>query len=100
MGVTKVVESAVIDATLGDVWAAVRSEGLKFYPGVSGPAKDLVVGEEFTLKFSDGTVQTNKCLEVSELSRTVTWEVSFYVFFCFDKFVNIIVYRYSYCYCY
>ena len=37
---------------------------------------NLCVGEEFTLKFKDGTTQVNKCLEISELHRTLTWEVS------------------------
>lgn len=76
MGVTKVVESAVIDAPYGDVWAVVRGGGFAFLPGVSAAANaNVAVGDNFTLKYKDGTAQTLKCLEISELTRTITWEV-------------------------
>jgi hypothetical protein len=77
---TRVVESAVLNAPLDDVWRLVRTLDFGFSSAVvkseneNGALSDQV-GSVVKLTFKDGTSQRLRRLELSELDHFVSWEL-------------------------
>ncbi|KAJ2469998.1 hypothetical protein EV174_006177, partial [Coemansia sp. RSA 2320] len=72
------VESCVINASLEKVWNALRSQDFKFWSlvkSVEHAASPSEVGSVRNVTFKDGTVQQYRLLELSEIKRSLTYEI-------------------------
>jgi len=74
---TKVWESSIIESPIAEVWKLVRDLNFAWNPLIVtvGPADEGVVGAEKKVTYKDGTVQTIKRVEISDLRTTVSWDV-------------------------
>lgn len=72
----RVWESAVITADKDSVWEAVKSCTFKFDPKVKKAdvkGDGMAVGSTREITYADGTVQTLQIVELSDLSKSITW---------------------------
>ena len=72
----RVWESAVIAKDKDSVWEAVKSCTFKFNPKVKKAdvkGDGMAVGSTREITYADGTVQTLQIVELSDLSKSITW---------------------------
>jgi len=76
---THIWNSAVIEAPVSDVWAALRSFTFAFKKGLSAQVEEKKsaseVGAIVRLTYPDKTVQRIKIVEISDLAHTVAWDL-------------------------
>mmetsp|Transcript_28364 Transcript_28364/g.28657 ORF Transcript_28364/g.28657 Transcript_28364/m.28657 type:complete len:152 (+) Transcript_28364:153-608(+) len=78
---THIVESAVIQAPISDVWSAVSSLNFSFWGLIDGTTpvdastKSNTVGGTFLMKFRDGVTWTIQLSELSMITNSLTFEV-------------------------
>ncbi|KAJ2722065.1 hypothetical protein GGI07_003552 [Coemansia sp. Benny D115] len=71
------VESRVIKAPAQKVWEAVRTQDFGFWTAVKSAdvPSAFEVGSSRKVTFADGTVQTYRLVEFSELNNSLTYEI-------------------------
>ncbi|PVU85802.1 hypothetical protein BB559_001565 [Furculomyces boomerangus] len=76
---SKVIESTVIKAPIESTWAVIRDLDLSFWSVVESSTlqgtSPLEIGSSRKIKFKDGTVQTVRIVEISELNRSISYEL-------------------------